>query len=85
MLVDWYNGPEQLDTTVTNQQVDGSKSIVFEAEESSYKEINKYVCRYDMLLDKIDYNKDFEIAKKIIGPNGKNMKDIVDKCTKLER
>jgi len=38
-----------------------------------------------MLLDKIDYNKDFEIAKKIIGPNGKNMKDIVDKCTKLER
>jgi ribosomal protein S18 len=69
----------------SKEHVDESKSIVFEPEESTYKEINKYVCRYDILLDKIDYNKDFEIAKKIIGPNGKNMKDIVDKCTKLER
>eukprot|EP00801_Mesodinium_rubrum_P002763 Mrub_02763.p1 GENE.Mrub_02763~~Mrub_02763.p1 ORF type:complete len:515 (-),score=89.15 Mrub_02763:77-1588(-) len=86
VLLDWYKGPNQLlESHVAETKNDESKSIVFEAEESSYKEINKYVCRYDILLDKIDYNKDFEIAKKIIGPNGRNMKEIVDKCTKLER
>jgi len=32
-----------------------------------------------------DYKKDFEIAKRIIGPKGRNMKEIVDKCSRLER
>jgi len=31
-----------------------------------------------------DYKKEFEISKRIIGPKGKNMKDIVEKCSLLE-
>jgi len=37
------------------------------------------------MVDQIDYKKDFEIAKRIIGPKGKNMKEIVIKCTDLEK
>lgn len=37
-------------------------------------------------MDKlIDYKKDFCIAKRIIGSKGVNMRDIVLKCTNLEK
>lgn len=32
-----------------------------------------------------DYRRDFEIAKRIIGPKGKNMKEIVEKCSSIEK
>jgi len=46
----------------------------------------KFVCKYEILIEQIDdYKKEFEIAKRIIGPKGKNMKEIFDKCVKLEK
>jgi len=33
----------------------------------------------------VDYKKDFCIAKRIIGSKGVNMRDIVSKCTNLEK
>lgn len=60
--------------------------MLYELEESTYKEINKFVCKFEINIEKMaDYKKEFEIAKRIIGPKGKHMKEIVEKCSKLER
>lgn len=37
----------------------------------------KYTCKYEILIPN---DKEFQIAKKLIGPNGYNMKKIIDEC-----
>lgn len=55
-------------------------------EENLYRDINKYVCKYEILIEGMsDYKKEFEIAKRIIGPRGKNMKEVVENCSLIER
>lgn len=46
------------------------------------KDTKKYTGRYYLL---IDMNKGFEIAKKIIGKKGKNMKFIIESCQKFAK
>ena len=41
------------------------------------KNFGKYTCKYEILIAN---DKDFQIAKKIIGSKGCNMKDIINKC-----
>ena len=39
----------------------------------------KYTCRFDI---QIDNDKEFQVARRLIGPKGSNMKRIIDKCCK---
>lgn len=38
---------------------------------------NKFTCRYDVMIEN---DKHFQIAKKIIGSKGFNMKNIIEQC-----
>lgn len=39
----------------------------------------KYTCRFDI---QIDNDKEFQVARRVIGAKGSNMKRIIDKCSK---
>jgi len=72
------------------KSMDNYNSIIFhDVVETSTNNISpntKFVCKYEILIEQvIDYRREFEIAKRIIGPKGKNMKEIFDKCIKLEK
>jgi hypothetical protein len=46
---------------------------------SSSDENLKYTCRFDI---QIENDKEFQVARRVIGPKGSNMKRIIDKCCK---
>lgn len=37
----------------------------------------KYTCRYDILIEN---EKEFQVARRLIGTKGKHMKTIIEKC-----
>lgn len=46
-------------------------------QEFDYNGLIKYTCRFDI---QIDNERDFQVCRKIIGPKGSNMKQIIEYC-----
>jgi len=41
----------------------------------------KFICKYYLLIDKYsNYDKNFQLARRVIGPKGINMRHIWDNC-----
>ena len=70
--------------TLNNKKLDFINSVILVSWDPSEKvyftEPNtKYTCRFDI---QIENDKDFQVARRLIGPKGNTMKKIVEMCTK---
>lgn len=60
--------------------VPSSKHIkINESEKYGHDECVKYTCRYDI---QIDNEKEFQVARRVIGSKGANMKRIIEECSR---
>ena len=70
--------------TLNDKYLDFIDSYIIASWDGSQKtyvtELNmKYTCRFDI---QIENDKDFQVARRVIGPKGNNMKKIVEMCSK---
>jgi RNA recognition motif. (a.k.a. RRM, RBD, or RNP domain) len=70
--------------TLNNKYLDFIDSYMIVSWDGSQKlfvtDLNtKYTCRFDI---QIENDKDFQVARRVIGPKGNNMKKIVEMCSK---
>ena len=70
--------------TLNNKKLDFIKSVLLVSWDSSQKAYftepnTKYTCRFDI---QIENDKEFQVARRLIGPKGNTMKKIVEMCTK---
>ena len=70
LIVKWYIPTEEVEE---KQEIMEANTV-----DSSQKE-GKYTCRFDI---QIENDKEFQVAKKIIGSKGSHMKNIIEACSK---
>lgn len=78
LLVSWYyNQDESLTISLTDTQ-NTPTSICKSIKSQEIKSfLIKYTARFDV---QIENDEEFQVARKLIGPKGVNMKNIVEKC-----
>lgn len=82
LCVSWYHNQDSAPAeTIQQVKIPPLLDITHKkvVERDSIQTNAKYTCRFDI---QIDNEKEFQVARRLIGPKGCNMKKIVDVCSK---